>query len=98
MTVIELLDLAMAQINGLILQGLPNWQKAQRAMDILDAVKKGIQEEDKRREEAQAAILEAERKRREADKARAAENGGEIIGGQTIKIDLGTGEQTTLIE
>ena len=98
MTVIELLDLAMTQINGLILQGLPNWQKAQRAMDILDAVKKGIQEEDKRREEAQAAILEAERKRREADKARAAENGGEIIGGQTIKIDLSTGEQTTLIE
>ena len=98
MSNIDMIDLAIVRINSLILQGVANWRSASEATEILVSLKKALQEEEKARQKAYDDSIAEARERREKMKAEAAERGEEILGGETINIDLTTGKQETIIE
>lgn len=93
---IEMLQSAINDINGLILQGIPNWKRALSAVGKINAVIEGLSKEQETKQKAYDAAIEDARKRREEAKAEAARNGEEILGGETIRINA-DGSQEVLI-
>jgi len=98
LSTIEMLKSAVDELNKLILQGYANWGHAFNAMAKISSVISSLEKEQKAKEEAYKASIEDARARRERAKKEAAERGEEIIGGETINIDLTTGKQTTIVE
>lgn len=95
---IEMLKSVIDDLNKLKLEGYANWGHAFNAVAKISSVISGLEKEQKAKEEAYKASIEDAKARREQAKKEAAERGEEIIGGETINIDLTTGKQTTIIE
>ena len=95
---INMLKSAVEDMNGLILQGVLNWRRASSAVSKVSAVIEALQKEQDKKEAAYNAAIEDAKKQRAKAKAEAAERGEEIVGGETINIDLTTGKQETIIE
>lgn len=87
MNCIELLKSVVVDINGLILQGHANWQKAENAINKLAKIIEDMEKKEQAKEKAYNDALEEAKQRREQMKAEAKARGEEIIGGETIKIN-----------
>lgn len=84
------------ELSALNLTGPAQWEHGLKIARGIIEIKKELQEEEKRREEAYNASIEEARKRREQAKKEAAERGEEIVGGETIRINA-DGTQEVLI-
>lgn len=93
---VGLLESAIADINGLGLQGLANWQRAASAIQKIAAVIDGRKKERAEQEETRRQEIEEARRAREQAKAEAAARGEEIVGGETVQINA-DGTQEVLI-
>lgn len=95
---VEMLEEAIKDINALILQGVTNWKHATNAIGRIGAVIEDLKKKEEAKNKAYNEALEEARKNREQAKKKAVKSGEEILGGETINIDLTTGKQTTIIE
>jgi CRISPR/Cas system type I-B associated protein Csh2 (Cas7 group RAMP superfamily) len=93
---IGMLNAAIEEINALVIQGVVNWKRASSAIDRIKAVVSVLEQEKEAQKKAQEEAMQELRKQREQAKREAAERGEEILGGETINIDLLTGEQTVI--
>lgn len=98
MTGIEMLKSANEDINALILQGMVNWKRAASAIAKINAVISEMAKAEEAEKKAHDEAIEEARRQREQVKQEAAERGEEILGGETIEINLLSGEQKTVIE
>lgn len=98
MDTMTILKSAIDDINALILQGVVNWKHATNAVGKIGAVIDALEKQKTEKEAAYNAAIEDARKKRELAKAEAAERGEEILGGETVFVDLTSGEQKTIIE
>lgn len=94
----EMLKAAVADINGLVLQGAVNWTRANSAINRITAVIEGLEKETKAREQAYKAAIEDAKASKAKAQAEAAERGEEVLGGEVIHFDLKSGEQTVLVD
>jgi phage/plasmid primase-like uncharacterized protein len=93
---IRMLNVAIEEINALVIQGVVNWKRASSAIDRIKAVISVLEQEKEAQMKAKEEAAQELKKQREQAKREAAERGEEILGGETINIDLLTGEQTVI--
>ena len=96
MTNKEMLVSAVNDINGLVIQGNHNWKLACSAIDKIFAVCSALDREDELREKKEKAELEDLKRRRAAEKAALETGEADTVGGETIHVNLLTGEQTVI--
>ena len=66
MSSVDLIEDVISDINGLILQGIPNWTRALDAVSKLRAVADGLKREQEARQRAYNEAAEDAQKRKEA--------------------------------
>ena len=92
----EMLKSSLDDINALILQGVGNWSHALNAYSKIKAVADVLEKDAQAKKQREDEELARKRAEREKALKEAHEQGGEILGGETVRIHA-DGTQETLI-
>ena len=93
---IQLVQAIMAELDKLTLKSVRDWEIGVGIAKALLALKKGLEDEQNAREQTEQDLLKEARANRQAQLKAAAENGGDVVGGETIRIN-GDGSTEVLI-
>ena len=83
----EMIKSVLSDLNKLSLTGIDQWQTGMNAVKKLVSVQQALQKEQEARDNAYKASIEEAKALREKQLKEAAEQGGDVIGGETIRIN-----------
>lgn len=84
---IDILESVKNEINGLLIQGVLNWQHALNAYGKVNAVVENLKKEEREKQREHDIEIQKMKIQREQQLKEAVERGETVIGGETIRIN-----------